>query len=110
MKTIPVIFCLLLLFAGVAMAMRPVEEVPPPQPGDSIETLYAKGKEAGEERQDDTAIQCWTMVLKRKPDDAVAFFNRGNVYMDKEEEDEKIAAKSREKALADFSEAIRLNP
>ena len=46
----------------------------------------------------DDALQCYNDAIKKNPDDALVFFNRGNVFLNKGEY---------ELAHLDFDEAIR---
>jgi tetratricopeptide (TPR) repeat protein len=61
----------------------------------------AQGDKHFEAKEYDEAIQCFTEAIRLKPENAEAYFNRGNVYKDKNDLDQ---------AIKDYNEAIRLKP
>lgn len=90
MKTFATIACLLLLAA-----------IFPVHAQDEIDRLDMKAHAAFSAHDYDTAIEIWSAVIKLDPKDSTAWYNRGTAY---------ACSKQSEKALADFTEAIRLDP
>ena len=64
-------------------------------------TLFAEAMEADQRGEYDRAIELLSEAIKRKPDFAYGFYNRGNVWADKGELD---------KAITDYNKAIELDP
>ena len=66
-----------------------------------LAALKLRAANAPVTRQLDQAIADYNVVIRLKPDDALAFYNRGIAYDDKEQYDE---------AIASYDEAIRRDP
>lgn len=91
MTPIAMISCVCLLFMALAPAAR----------AGHTKELYKQGNEAQKKGDYDLAISCWNAVLRKHPDDAIAYYNRGLAYDSKGDNDN---------AVSDYSDAIRLDP
>ena len=90
-KNVRVAFALL-----CAMAITPVVRAQ-----DAVDRLDMKAHAAFNAQKYDIAIKYWSEALKIDPNNATDWFNRGTAYAD---------SKDPEKAIADYGEAIRLDP
>ncbi|MBR2594040.1 MAG: tetratricopeptide repeat protein [Firmicutes bacterium] len=70
--------------------------------------FFNRGYKYGEEGDYDKAIANYTEAIKRNPDYAAAYNNRGFAYNNSKESQKDIAVYN--KAIADFNKAIELNP
>ena len=93
------------VFADIAPDQ--LQKLPPPQPGDSIETLHAKAARAEALQDHERVVDCWTMVTKRTPGDESAWLSLANAFEHLEGGNRN---ENEDKAFAAYAEAIRLKP
>jgi tetratricopeptide (TPR) repeat protein len=92
MRRVGISFAFVLLFAAAAT---------PARAQDAVDRLDMRAHAAYEAQNFDLAIKYWSDALKLDPNNSTDFFNRALAHAGKNEAD---------KALADFTEAIRLSP
>jgi Flp pilus assembly protein TadD len=88
-------FFLLLLLAGQGCGDKHAEERA------QSEKAFENGLEANRKHDDDQAITQFSESIRLRPDNSMAYYNRGNAYSNKRDYD---------KAIADYTAAIRIEP
>ena len=68
---------------------------------EDAETYYNRGVDYYNQKQYESAIQCYTKAIELNPNFAMAYNNRGAVYNE---------LKQYERAIQDYDKAIELNP
>jgi len=92
---------LLAAVSGCGGNEAPDTSVPAATQDDQAKTELEKGNGFLDREDYDTAIACYTEVIRLKPDDAMAYHSRGATYFGKGEYAQ---------AIKDYTEAIRLDP